>query len=140
MKHSFSIFSKLSLVLISFTLLLASCSKSKNDTVPVQGSEFIGQYLVVDNETYTLIIENKGGSNFQIKEFGGFLNVPLKAVAEGNALNIPSQTFKNSNGKSITITGKGVLSTKSKKDDTIKFDYKVTGWQEYDGDFEGVRK
>lgn len=140
MKHSISIFSKLSLVLISFTLLLASCSKSKNDTVPVQGSEFIGQYLVVDNETYTLIIENKGGSNFQIKEFGGFLNVPLKAVAEGNALKIPSQTFKNSNGKSITITGKGVLSTKSKKDDTIKFDYKVTGWQEYDGDFEGVRK
>ena len=141
MKHSFSIFRNISLVLLSFTLILASCSKSKDDTAPVQGAEFIGQYLVVDpSETYTLQIDSKGGSSFQIKEFGGFLNVPLNASVNGNTLTIPSQTFKNPNGKSITITGKGVLSTKVKKDDTIKFDYKVTGWQEYESDFEGTRK
>jgi len=108
---------------------------------PVQGAAFVGQYVVVDpSETYTLQIDSKGGSNFQIREFGGFLNAPLNAVVDGNSLNIPSQTFTNPSGKSITITGKGVLSTKAKKDDTIKFDYKVTGWQNYEGDFEGTRK
>ena len=142
MKHSFSIFRNISFFLLSFTLLLASCSKSKDDVVPVQGAAFVGQYLVVDpSETYTLQIESKGGSNFQIKEFGGFLNAPLNAVVDGNSLKIPAQTFTNaSSGKSITITGKGVLSTKEKKDDTVKFEYKVTGWQEYESDFEGTRK
>ncbi len=141
MKHSFSFFRNISLILLSFTAVLASCSKSKDDVVPVQGTAFAGQYVVVDpSETYTLQIDSKGGSNFQIKEFGGFLNAPLNAVVDGNSLKIPSQTFTNPSGKSITITGKGVLSTKAKKDDTIKFDYKVTGWQNYEGDFEGTRK
>jgi hypothetical protein len=141
MKHSFSFFRNISLILLSFTVVLASCSKSKDDVVPVQGAAFVGQYVVVDpSETYTLQIDSKGGSNFQIREFGGFLNAPLNAVADGNSLKIPSQTFTNPSGKSITITGKGVLSTKAKKDDTIKFDYKVSGWQNYESDFEGTRK
>ena len=141
MKHSFSIFRNIFLFFLSFTLILASCSKSKDDTVPAQGSAFVGQYVVVDpSETYTLQIESKGGSNFQIKEFGGFLNSPLNAVLDGSTLKVPAQTFTNPSGKSITITGTGVLSTKAKKDDTIKFDYKVTGWQEYESDFEGTRK
>jgi hypothetical protein len=141
MKHSFSISRNISLFILSFTLLFASCSKSKDDSVPAQGAAFVGQYIVTDpSETYTLQIESKGGSNFQIKEFGGFLNAPLNAVLEGSALKVPSQTFTNGNGKSITITGTGVLSTKAKKDDTVKFTYKMTGWQNYDGDFEGTRK
>jgi hypothetical protein len=141
MKHSFSIFRSLSFFILSFTLILVSCSKSKDNVVPVQGAEFIGEYLVVDpSETYTLQIESKGGSNFQIKEFGGFLNAPLNAVAESNTLKIPAQTFSNPNGTTITITGTGVLSTKSKKDDTITFQYKVTGFTNYESDFEGTRK
>ena len=141
MKHSFSISRNRSLFFLFFTLLLASCSKSKDDSVPPQGAAFVGQYIVADpSETYTLQIESKGGSNFQIKEFGGFLNVPLNAVLEGSTLKVPSQTFTNGSGKSITITGTGVLQTKAKKDDTIKFDYKVTGWQDYESDFEGTRK
>ena len=141
MKHSFSISRNLSLFFLSSILVLASCSKDKDDTVPAQGAAFAGQYLVVDpSETYTLQIESKGGKNFQIKEFGGFLNAPLNAVVEGSTLKVPAQTFTNPSGKSITISGAGVLSTKVKKDDTIKFDYKVTGWQEYESDFEGTRK
>ncbi len=139
MKHSFSILRNISFIMLSFTLLLASCSKSKDD-VPVQGAEFIGQYLVNDSETYTLAVNSKGGNSFQITEFGGFLNKPLNAIVEGAVLKIPAQTFTNPSGKSITVTGKGVLSTKVKKDDTIKFEYKVTGFTEYESDFEGTRK
>jgi hypothetical protein len=140
MKHSIAIFRNLSLFILSFSLLLASCSKDHDSaSAPVAG--FAGQYLVVDDtETYTLAITSKGGSNFQISEFGGFLNVPLNAVANGNTLTIPSQTFKNPSGKSITITGTGVLSTKTKKDDTVTFQYAVTGFTEYESDFEGTRK
>jgi len=141
MKHSFSISRIFSLLFLSFSLVVVSCSKSKDDTVSPQVAAFAGQYLVVEpSETYTLKIESKGGSNFQIKEFGGFLNVPLNAVVDGASLKIPSQTFTNPSGKSITISGAGVLSTKAKKDDTIKFNYKVTGWQQYESDFEGTRK
>ena len=141
MKHSFFNFRSLSFLFLSFSLVLASCNKDNDDTVPAQGAAFAGQYLVVDpSETYTLQIESKGGSNFQIKEFGGFLNTPLNAVLDGNTLKVPAQTFTNPSGKSITISGAGVLSTKVKKDDTIKFEYQVTGWQEYESDFEGTRK
>jgi hypothetical protein len=102
---------------------------------------FAGQYLVVEpSETYTIKIENKGGSNFQISEFGGFLNVPVKATAEGSMLKIAAQTFKNPSGKSITVVGSGVLSTKNSKDDTITFQYTVSGFANYDGDFTGTRK
>ena len=140
MKHSFSFFRNISLFFLSFTMVLASCSKSK-DEPGVQGAAFIGQYIVVEpSETYTLQIDNKGGANFQIKEFGGFLNVPLNAVFNGDKLTIPAQTFKNPNGKSLTISGSGVLSTKAKKDDTIRFDYKVSGFTEFESDFTGTRK
>ena len=141
MKHSFSIIRNISFLLLSFSLVIASCSKDKDDNVSQQSSAFVGKYLVVDPaETYTIEIAHKVGNNFQIKEFAGFLNVPLNAVLNGKALTIPSQTFTNPSGKSITITGTGVLSSKAKKDDTIKFDYSVSGYTNYDGDFEGTRK
>ena len=141
MKHSLSIFRNISLLFLSATLVLASCSKDNDDSVSSQQSAFVGKYLVVDaSETYTVEVLHKGGNNFQIKEFAGFLNVPLNAVLNGSALNIPSQTFTNPSGKSITISGSGVLSTKAKKDDTIKFEYKVSGFTNYESDFEGTRK
>jgi hypothetical protein len=96
--------------------------------------------VVEDDETYTLKIENAGGSNFQIREFGGFLNVPLKANGNGNTLHIPSQTFTNPSGKSITIVGTGTLSTKSSKDDTITFEYSLTGYGAHNGSFVGTKK
>lgn len=140
MKQSITTLRNLSVALVSFALLLTSCSKDK-DAVPVQGAEFDGKYTVVEpSETYTLEIRNKGGANFEIKEFGGFLNVPLKAVFEGNALKIPSQTFTNPNGKSLTIKGVGTLVTKAKKDDTVRFEYEVSGFTAYEGDFEGTRQ
>jgi len=141
MKHSLSIFRNISLLFLSASLVLASCSKDNDDSISSQQSAFVGKYLVVDaSETYTIEVLHKGGNNFQIKEFAGFLNVPLNAVLNGSALNIPSQTFTNPSGKSITISGTGVLSTKAKKDDTIKFDYKVSGFTNYESDFEGTRK
>lgn len=138
MKKSVTFFRNISLLLLTSSVLFLSCSKDK-DVAPA--NSFAGQYLVVDdNETYILKIENKGGNNFQITEFGGFLNAPLKAVANGKTLQIPSQTFTNPNGNKLTIVGIGTLSTKTSKDDTITFDYTVSGFANYDGDFSGTRK
>jgi len=139
MKQTVSLFGNISLFILSSSLLLASCSKDKDMTNPE--ASYAGQYEVIDdNETYILQIANKGGNNFEIKEFGGFLNASLKAVSEGNTLKIPSQTFKNPNGSKITIAGTGVLSTKNLKDDTITFQYSVKGFTDYDGNFTGSRK
>jgi hypothetical protein len=83
MKHSLSIFRNISLLFLSASLVLASCSKDKDDSVSSQQSAFVGKYLVVDaSETYTVEVLHKGGNNFQIKEFAGFLNVPLNACIE----------------------------------------------------------
>lgn len=142
MKQSISLLKKMSLFALSFTLLFASCSKNSdsNPTPNTPAPSYAGNFLVADeNETYVLKIENKGGNHFQIKEFGGFLNVPLNAYAEGSSLNIPSQTFKNPNGHTLTIVGKGTLSTKTAKDDTIKFEYSVSGFTEYESEFVGTR-
>ena len=141
MKHSITLSRNISLLALSFSLLFASCSKDHDSSTTTSTASFAGQYLVEDdNETYTLIVTSKGGNNFQISEFGGFLNVPLNAVANGNTLNIPSQTFTNPSGKSITVSGSGKLSTKTKKDDTITFDYAVSGFTSYESNFEGLRK
>ena len=139
MKKSVTVLRSISLFIISASFFFSSCSKDKDIAAPAVA--FAGQYLVVDdNETYMLKVENKGGNNFQIIEFGGFLNAPLKANAEGNTLQIPSQTFTNPNGNKLTVVGTGVLSTKNSKDDTIIFQYKVSGFANYDGDFTGTRK
>lgn len=142
MKQTVSIFRSFSALALSFSLLfLASCSKNKDSNVSVPIPAFAGQYSVDDeDETYILKVESTGGNTFRIKEFGGFMNVPINAVAEGNTLKIPSQTFTNPSGKSITIKGSGVLSTKSAKDDTITFQYSLTGYTEFDGEFSGTRK
>ncbi len=139
MKKSLSTFRNISLFILSTSFFLSSCSKDKDIAAP--GASFAGQYQVVDNtDSYTLKVENKGGNNFDIHEFGGFLNVPIKAVAEGATLKIPSQTFNGPNGNKIIIIGTGVLSTKNSKDDTIIFQYSVSGVVNYDGDFTGTRK
>ena len=139
MKKSVSVLSNISLFILSVSLVLSACSKDKDIAAPA--ASFVGQYHVVDDtETYTLKIENKGGNNFQIIEFGGFLNAPLKAVAEGATLKIPSQTFTNPNGNKLTVVGTGVLSTKNSKDDTITFQFSVSGFANYSGDFSGIRK
>lgn len=139
MKKSVTLLRNTFILFLSTSFFLASCSKDKDMGTPV--APFAGQYLVVEpSETYTIKIENKGGNNFQISEFGGFLNVPLKATAEGNVLKIPSQTFKNPSGKSITVVGSGILSTKNSKDDSITFQYTVSGFANYNSDFTGTRK
>jgi hypothetical protein len=136
-----TIFKSAFFLLISTSLFLASCSKDKDKDMAVESVPFSGNYLVVEpSETYTLNIVSKGGGNYQIKEFGGFLNVGLNAKLDGSVLKIPSQTFTNPNGTSITIVGTGTLSTKVTKDDTITFDYAISGFTSYTGDFSGTRK
>lgn len=140
MTHATSLIRKFSFVLLTITLAFASCSKKDAD-VSTPSAPFAGNYLVVEeDETYTLKIENTGGNNFQIKNFGGFMNVPVKAVGTGNSLSIPTQTFKNPNGNTLTVSGSATLITKGTKDDTIKMIYTVSGFANYSGDFEGARQ
>lgn len=141
MTHATSLIKKFSFVLLTIALAFASCSKKDSGISGPPAAPFAGNYLVVEeDETYTLKVENTSGSNYQIKNFGGFMNAPVKAVANGTSLSIPTQTFKNPNGNTLTISGSGNLITKGDKDDTIKFTYSVSGYANYSGDFEGARQ
>jgi hypothetical protein len=126
-------------IVLSVFLAFTSCSKDKDDAV-LPSAKFAGNYYVEDDtETYILQVVSKGNNNFQIKNFGGFLNVPINAVVEGNTLKIPSQTFKNPNGNSLTVVGSGILTKKNKEDDLIKIDYSVSGYTSYSSTIEGLR-
>ncbi len=141
MKQTAFLIQKLSFVLLSITLALVSCSKKDSGVSGPPSAPFAGQYLVVDeDETYTLQVESTGGSDFQIKNFGGFMNVPVKAKANGSMLTIPTQTFKNPNGNTLTVSGSGSLVTKGAKDDTILLTYTLSGFANYNGDVEGSRQ
>jgi hypothetical protein len=138
MKQSLTPFKSI-FVILTVLLAFTSCSKDKDAVLP--SAKFAGNYYVEDDtETYTLQIVSKGSNNFQIKNFGGFLNVPINAVVEGSTLKIPSQTFKNPNGNSITIVGSGILTKKNKDDDLIKIDYSLSGYTSYSSTIEGLRK
>ena len=140
MKQTLSIVRNFALTVLSVSFLLVACSK-KDDQATVPTAPFAGSYVVTDDDdSYTLKIENTGGNNFNIRGFGGFLNVPLKSVAEGKTLKIPSQTFTNPSGKSITIVGNGTLSTKNTPDDMISFQYDLTGYAAHSGSFVAIRK
>ena len=133
-----SFFRTFSVAVLSLSLLFTACSKNKDKA---EGAEFVGSYAVEDgDDDYTLIIENKGGNKYHIKNFGGFMYVPVEANASGGKLVIPSQNFTNSNGFNITIKGTGVLDKKSSANDLIRFEYEVSGSTNYDSDFEGLRK
>lgn len=133
-----SFFRAFSVAVLSLSLLFAACSKNKDKA---EGSEFVGSYAVEDgDDKYTLVIESKGGNKYQIKNFGGFMYVPVEANASGGKLNIPSQNFSNSNGFNVTIKGTAVLGTKSSANDLIRFEYEVSGSANYESDFEGIRK
>jgi hypothetical protein len=142
MKQSVTLYLRVTLIIFSLAFLFASCSKKDSDiSPPPASSSFTGQFQVVDGaDTYIIQVENKGNNKYQIKNFGGFLNTPVNAVLEGNTLTIPTQTFYNPNGHTLTLVGIGALVTKNSKDDTVKFDYTVTGFANYSGDFEGTRK
>jgi hypothetical protein len=130
-----SVVRTISLVFFSVSMLFVACSKKDKVEGP-PAAAFAGNYLVVDdNDTYILQIENTGGNNFEISEFAGFMNVPINATGSGNTLTIPAQTFTNSSGHSITISGTGALSG-----DDITFNYSVAGFVAYDGSFTGKRQ
>lgn len=137
MKRSIVTVKTLIMAAFSLSLLFASCSKKDK----AEGTEFVGSYAVEDgDDDYTLTIESKGGNKYQIKNFGGFMYVPIEATATGGQLKVPSQTFKNSSGFEITIQGTGVLANKSASNDLLKFTYQVSGSANYESDFEGIRK
>lgn len=138
MKHSVTPIKSIFIVLSIFLAFTTSCSKDKDTVLP--SAKFAGNYYVEDDtETYTLQVIGKGNNNFQIKNFGGFLNVPINAVVEGTTLKIPSQTFKNPNGNTLTVVGSGILTKKNKEDDLIKIDYSVSGYTSYSSTIEGLR-
>ncbi len=139
MKQLFS-FRNTALMILSLTVVFASCSKKDADlSAPV--AAFAGNFTVTDDtETYIMKVETKGGNKFAIRNFGGFLNAPLNAVADGSSLTIPSQTFTNPNGNKLTIVGTGTLQTKATRDDTIVWNYSVSGFTSYSGEIVATRQ
>jgi hypothetical protein len=116
-------------------VVLSSCSKDKNEVIPVAAFEGNYEATKSNNTKYTMTIEKKSGNQFQIKNFAGFLNAPLNATAAGTTMTIPTQTFTNPNGKQLILSG-----TASLTGDELSVQYSVRGFTEYDSDLLAKRK
>ncbi len=121
-------------VLLSL-LFVTACNKDKEEVSPVAPFEGSYEAFKSNNQKYTMTIEKKGGNAFAIKNFAGFLNAPLDATAAGTLITIPTQTFTNSNGKQLILSGTGNL-----ENDELKIQYSVRGFTEYDSDLVAKRK
>lgn len=114
------------------TLIMSSCKDDEED-FSADIAKAVGTYTVTDTdeyeevETYNVTI-TKVGNGVEISNFGDIMYVPVKATVKGNALTIPSQTFK---GKTMTIKiyGQGTLNGNS-----LSFDYTIETGDDYNFD------
>ncbi len=124
------------LILLAVTLLacLTACNKDKDEVAPA--APFAGRYEAVrnDDDKYTMTVENKGGSRFQIHNFANFLYVPLEAKAAGDKLIIPAQSFP-SGKKQLTISGSATL-----VNDELHIEYTASGFANYEASITAKRK
>jgi len=117
------------IILTVLAIVLSGCSD--DDVVnPDTRQQFVGSYYVEDISASTGIEYNYNidislGSNGEVEmsNFGGIVNVPVKAKVDGKTLTVTSQTFTNPNGSSITVSGSGTLIGK-----TLNFTYKMTDY------------
>jgi len=123
------------LVIMLAVLTLASCSDDDKATEPDTRQQFVGTYIVKDisassgyNYEYSVNISMGSKGDLEISNFGDVMNVPVKAKAKGNQLIIPSQTFKNPSGKTLTVTGSGTLAS-----NVLTFNYTTAGYIDYTG-------
>lgn len=112
---------------ILFALVTLSSCSDDDDVPTVFGSYEVSEtnhYDAVDTYPIDLTQAKSGGVNIEIKNFGGFMFVPVKGTLDATALTIPTQTFTAGN-EIIKISGSGILSGK-------KLDFTYT--MESDGD------
>jgi hypothetical protein len=102
---------------------------------------FVGDYDVEDISqssgyvyNYTVSVSKAGANQIQISNFADLFNVPVKANVNGMSFAIPTQTFTNPSGKSISVSGTGTL-----VGDLLTFQYTTTGYLDYVGDCEAIR-
>jgi hypothetical protein len=96
---------------IAVALILMSCSKD-DEGPTLWGSYSVeekNEYDDIDTYTITLSQSKQGGDNVEIKNFGGFMYVPIKATLTDKTLTIPSQSFTEGN-MTIVLAGNGSFS------------------------------
>ena len=120
---AFMAFRNYAMPLVFALITLASCSDD-DDSINPDIAKLVGTYSVVDTDddgevkNYNITI-TKANGGVEISNFGKIMYVPVKATINGNAFNIPSQTFK-SKSMTIVIKGQGTLNG-----DNLNFDYTI---------------
>jgi hypothetical protein len=130
---------KLVLLILVALISLAGCKKNDEAVLPAAAA-FEGKYEVQSSDpsevyTFTFTKHPTKANSFNITKMLSFLNVPLVAEAVGTQLTIPSQTFKNPNGKQLVISGNGTLNG-----DVLSIKCAVRGFADLDYDLTAKRK
>lgn len=123
--------------IISFSALLYSCQEDDSELTP--STDFTGTYFVEEedpDDSFTLIIEKHESKKgyLQIRNFGGFMNIPIDGKASGNMLEIPTQTFSEGT-KELILSG-----TANFVSDTLIIDYQVRGFTSFDSQDRAIRQ
>lgn len=130
------------LALLATMITLSSCSSDDDEAKPDTRAQFIGTYAVEDESAYSgqlyhydLTISNANNGEVNMSKFADMFNVPVKGVVDGNKLTIKSQTFKNSSGAEIEVSGSGTITG-----NVLTFTYTTTGYLDYTGKCKATKK
>jgi hypothetical protein len=127
---------------IVFSLTSCGSDDEVKPAKPDTSSLFVGTYDVQDESAatkylyfYSIGISKGAEGELYISNFADMLNVPVKATVDGTTLTIKSQTFKNSSGKQIEVSGSGSI-----VGEELNFTYKTTGYLDYTGTCKALKK
>ncbi len=133
-------FSKTLTFVVLMLLAVASCKKD-SEPAPDFTAPFVGSFEVQYDDpadNYVLNISNHAEKPNTVKmlNFGDFMdNIPVYGTVAGNKMTIATQSFKVTNGKTLTITGEGIL-----EGTTLKLHFVVGGDYELDTHIKAVRQ
>ena len=131
-------------LLLGIVFSLTSCGSDDEvkPTKPETSSQFVGAYDVQDESIatkylyfYSIVISDGSNGELNISNFADLFKVPVKATVNGTTLTIKSQTFTNSSGKQITVSGSGSI-----VGEELNFTYTTVGYLDYTGTCKALKK
>ena len=133
-------FSKSFALLMLMLATLLGCKKD-SEPAPDAAAAFVGTFEAqyqdpADNYMITISKHDEKPNTVKMLNFGDFMDkIPVYGTVAGKKMSIATQSFKVTNGKTLTISGEGTL-----EGTMLKIHFVVGGDYELDTNIKAVRQ